>query len=571
MRSLWLMPATLALCTSCVGGRSGVGEIGSRRATPDDGVDASAASDGLNGPARSEMPDTRGDAGPSAAAGAPGVEATERAETGGDTSEEPDGKGSGGSDAIGADPGGNDAAAGSGGMRPGGSDGAGAGGAGGASNTGTLGGAGGDGGFGGAVSEEGSAPACGSGLQECDAECIDVSVDRFHCGSCNASCDRGNVCESGSCTAPRPVLLVPSDNDRAAVSVGLDGDIAVVGTEGDDNGYSTGAAYVFERSGANWVEVQKLLPSDSAAGDDFGDLAAVSGDTLVVGASFGQGHSAQSAAYVFVRTNSNWIEQQKLVPDGETSQSLALSGDTVIMGVPYSGSGLAQVFVRSGETWTEQQTLVTTDGTADDFGYAVAVSGDTAMVGARRATGREDDLFEAGAVYVFERSGSTWVEQQKLTASDGAITNHFGYAVALSGDTAVVSPFWDQENDDRGAAYVFRQSDSGWIQEQKLAASDAAAGDGFGHAVATSANLVVVGAPGDDPPAGSNDGVAVGSAYVFSHTGSSWTEELKVVSPANRYTPGGSEFGSSIAVSGDTALISTSGWVYTIDVGLEGF
>ncbi len=516
MRSLWLVPATVALCTSCDGGRSGVDEIGGGRAMPDHGADASAASDGVDGPARSELPGSSGDAGPSAAPGAPGVEATDLAETGGDTADEPDGKGSGGSDAGGADAGVSDAAeTGSGGMRPGGSDEAGAGGTGGAPNT-------------------------------------------------------GDACESEGCTAPRPVLLVPSDDDRAAVSVGLDGDIAVVGTEGDDNGFSTGAAYVFERSGVNWVEVQKLLPSDSAAGDDFGDLAAVSGDTLVVGASFGQGHSAQSAAYVFVRTSSNWTEQQKLVPDGGRSESLALSGDTVILGVPYSGSGLAQVFVRSGETWTEQQTLITTDGTADDFGYAVAVSGDTAMVGARRATGREDDLFEAGAVYVFERSGSTWVEQQKLTASDGAITNHFGYAVALSGDTAVVSPFWDQENDGRGAAYVFRRSDSGWIEEQKLTASDAAADDGFGHAVATSANLVVVGAPGDDPPAGSNDGVAIGSAYVFSHTGSSWTEELKAVSPANRYTPGGSEFGSSIAVSGDTALISTNGWVYTIDLGLEG-
>ncbi len=547
MRSLWLVPATVALCTSCVGGRSGVDEIGGGRATPDHGADASAASDDLDGSARSELPSTRGDAGPSAAAGALGVEATELAETGGDTSEEPDSTGSGGS------------------------DGAGAGGAGGAPDAGTLGIADEDGGSGGAASEEGSGTACGSGLQECNAECIDVSVDRFHCGGCNASCDRGNVCESGSCIAPRPVALVPTDDDRAAVSVGLDGDIAVVGTEGDDNGYSTGAAYVFERSGANWVEVQKLLPSDSAAGDDFGDLAAVSGDTLVVGASFGQGHSAQSAAYVFVRTSSNWIEQQKLVPDGGRSESLALNGDTVIMGVPDAGSGSAQVFVRSGETWTEEQTLVTSDGTADDFGYAVAVSGDTAMVGARRATGREDDLFEAGAVYVFERSGSKWVEQQKLTASDGAITNHFGYAVALSGGTAVVSPFWDQENDGRGAAYVFRKSDSGWIQEQRLAASDAAADDGFGHALATSANLIVVGAPGDDPPAGSNDGVATGSAYVFSRADSSWTEELKLVSPANRYSPGGSGFGGSVAISGDTALILTDGWVYSIDLGLEGF
>ena len=189
------------------------------------------------------------------------------------------------------------------------------------------------------------------------------------------------------------------------------GDTAVVGAEGDDdNGAYSGSAYVFVRSGSVWTEEAKLTASDGAAVDYFGVSVSVSGDTAVVGA---------------------W------------------SGDGIV-----ADSGSAYVFVRSGTTWSEQAELTASDGAADDwFGFAVSVSGDTAVVGADYD---DDNGMNSGSAYVFVRSGTTWTEQAKLTASDGAATDVFGRSVSVSGDAAVLGARLDDDNGtDSGSAYVF--------------------------------------------------------------------------------------------------------------------
>ncbi|MSQ08671.1 MAG: hypothetical protein EXR44_05165, partial [Dehalococcoidia bacterium] len=188
-------------------------------------------------------------------------------------------------------------------------------------------------------------------------------------------------------------------------------------------------------------------------------------------------------------------------------------------------------------TWTQQQKLTASDGAANDFfGYSVAVSGDTAVVGAW------GDDSAKGSAYVFTRSGSTWTQQQKLTASDGAAIDYFGYSVAVSGDTAVVGAYGDDSY--KGSAYVFTRSGSTWTQQQKLTASDGAANDYFGGSVAVSGDTAVVGAYGDDSEKG--------SAYVFTRSGSTWTQQQKLTASdgaANDF------FGWSVAVSGDTAVV----------------
>src|SRR5262249_48052204 len=149
-----------------------------------------------------------------------------------------------------------------------------------------------------------------------------------------------------------------------------------------------------------------------------------------------------------------------------------------------SGTGAAYVFTRSGTTWTEQPKLTASDGANSDlFGAAVAVNGDTAIVGAYQKNA------QTGAAYIFTRSGTTWTEQQALTASDGAGGDVFGYSVSVSGDTAIVGAY--TKNTGRGAAYVFTRSGITWTEQQKLTASDAATFDYFGFSVGVSGDTAI--------------------------------------------------------------------------------
>jgi hypothetical protein len=193
--------------------------------------------------------------------------------------------------------------------------------------------------------------------------------------------------------------------------VAVDGDSAVIGASlDDDQGYASGSAYVFVRSGTGWSEQAKLLPSDGAAADQFGTSVAVDGDSAVVGA--------------------HWDDDQGFV------------------------SGSAYVFVRSGTGWSEQAKLLPSDGAAGDgFGVGVAVDGDSAVVG---APGDDDQGSASGSAYVFVRSGTTWSEQAKLLPSDGGAADHFGTSVAVDGDTvAVGAPGDDDQGSASGSAYVF--------------------------------------------------------------------------------------------------------------------
>ncbi|MCH8980228.1 MAG: FG-GAP repeat protein [Armatimonadetes bacterium] len=210
------------------------------------------------------------------------------------------------------------------------------------------------------------------------------------------------------------------------------------------------------------VELAKVTASDAASGDIFGHLVSISGDTAVVGAN--RDDNARGAAYVYVRNGTAWPQQAKL---------------TAFDAAP-----------------------------VDDFGQ-VSISGDTIVVG---AFGDDDTFSASGSAYVFVRSGTTWTLQAKLHAGDAAFNDQFGLTTAISGDTAVVTaPFKDGVGTDSGAAYVFVRKGTGtWTQQAKLTASDAAPGDRFGFFVSNSGDTGIIGAFFDDD-AGSNSG----SAYLF--------------------------------------------------------
>ncbi len=289
-------------------------------------------------------------------------------------------------------------------------------------------------------------------------------------------------------------------------SVAVSGDTAVVGCPDEsDVGVSSGAAYVFVRNEGVWSQQQRLTASDAAERDYFGWSVSVSGDTAVVGAR--DAGQFSGSAYVFVRSEGVWSQQQRLISndDPEPYQfglSVAVSGDTAVVGATWK----AHVFVRSEGVWVEQQTL-----TANGYFVpnSVALSGDTAVVG--NPYDYEPAGATSGSAYVFVRNLGVWSQQQKLTASDAAESDQFGWSVGVSGDRVVVGARLDDDaGGDCGSGYVFVRSAGVWSQQQKLTASDAAERDQFGFSVAVSGDTAVVGARWD-----SDAGQFSGSAYVY--------------------------------------------------------
>jgi len=413
---------------------------------------------------------------------------------------------------------------------------------------------------------------------------------------------------SGSTWAQQQKLLASdaAAHDQFGTSVSVSGDTVVAGASSADTpggfGFNTGAAYVFARAGTTWSEQQKLRPPDSPAGDAFGSSAALSGDTLVVGAwaddtlgaadsgagygfvrngtgwslpqkfrpydpvaaaKFGwsvslsgdlavvgaPGAASGGAAYVFLHYLTTWVQQQKLTaPAGalQFGQSVAIAGDTLVVGAPLSGAGgpgAAYVYARVGGTWTAQQTLVASDAAAGDaFGSSVSVSAGTAVVG---APGDDGGVLDTGSVYVFVRSGTTWTQQQKLL-SDGAAGDALGSSVSISGDTAVGgAPGNDGPGGAHaGSAYVFVRAGATWSLQQQLFASDGSADDNLGGSVSIAGNILAAGAAHDDTAGGAD----AGSAYVFVRSGAAWTEQPQLVAPDGT---AGDAFGFAVAVSGN--------------------
>lgn len=299
----------------------------------------------------------------------------------------------------------------------------------------------------------------------------------------------------------------------------------------------------------------KLLASDGTAYDLFGFAVAISGRTALVGAYQHDAHSADSGAvYVIQNIGGVWTQTAEVSPSDAApgdyfGGSVALSGDVAVIGAPGdddhgSGSGSAYVFQNLGGAWTQIAKLTAPDGVAGDyFGVSVGVSGETAVIG---AYGDDDHGTYTGSVYVFQRLNGTWTQTARLVASDAAIADFFGKSVSVSGDTIVVGAPRDDDRDvDSGSAYVFQQAGGVWTQMDKLIASDGSAYDYFGGSVAISGDTIVVGAE--------NHRDVRGAAYIFERVGDTWTQSAALT--AVNGAPN-SHFGNSVAVSGCTAIVA---------------
>jgi len=360
-------------------------------------------------------------------------------------------------------------------------------------------------------------------------------------------------------------------------SVAVSGDTALIGAFGDDdNGSFSGSAYVFRQdagSPGNWVEQAKLLPTDGAEDDWFGISVSISGDTAVIGARRDDDNGSDSgSAYIFRYDGSIWYQEAKLLPaDGAEYDGfgieVSISGDRAVIGASYDddsgqSSGSAYVFrhdAGSPGNWIQEAKLVPVDGAEGDFfGNSVALSGDTAVIGAPYDS---DQGTCGGSAYVFryDPGPENWIQEAKLMPADGAAWDYFGTSVALSGDTTLIGASNDGNTglgdygygnyDGHGSAYVYRFDGSTWVEEAKLLASDATASDHFGI-VAIDNDTAVIGAYGND-----DNGAYSGSAYLFHFDGSVWAQLAKFIA-----SDGEAEdyLGASVALSGDNTLVGAS-------------
>ena len=381
------------------------------------------------------------------------------------------------------------------------------------------------------------------------------------------------------------------DQGRYGQSLGLDGDTLVIGAPLTtstatsvtsaycESSYlaSSGTVLVYVRSGGTWTRMALLKASNANKQDKFGTAVAVSGTTLVVGApgesSSGTGTSGDpldnsaagsGAAYVFVLQNGTWVQQAYLKASNTEAgdafgSAVAISGDTIVIGAPgednkaggiggnqtnnsATDSGAAYVFVRSGGVWTQQAYVKASNpDAADHFGTALSMASDSIVVGAPGEDGngtsaQDNSKIDAGAAYVFARSGGVWSQQAYLKAASPDAADLYGQSVDIAGDALVVGApgessgaagvggdQTDNSQPNAGAAYQYVRQSGNWTLSAYLKASNPDADDAFGSAVAIDGSTVASGAPTERSNAVGINGnqldnslPGTGATYVFS-------------------------------------------------------
>jgi hypothetical protein len=351
----------------------------------------------------------------------------------------------------------------------------------------------------------------------------------------------------------------PSSNgDALGHSVAISGNYAIVGAPSDDDGGSTsGSAYIYKLSEGNWTQMVKLNASDADQYCQFGYSVAISGNYAIVGA-YRDSENAYyaGAAYIYKLSDGEWTETDKIMADDGEEQdcfgvSVSISGSYAFVGayIKNNFTGAAYVFSVSDEgLGTQVAKLVPDDVAENDYvGYSVSISGNYAIVGIPH----NDDT---GSAYIYELSGGAWTEMIKLTASDAADYHCFGWSVFISGNYAIVGAYQDDDGGAQsGSAYIYELSDGAWTEMEKLTASDAASTDRFGWSVSISGNYAIAGAYQDD-----DDADQSGSAYIYELSDGAWTQIAKLT--GSRASSSAS-FGYSVSISSDYySIIGAQGY-----------
>jgi hypothetical protein len=365
------------------------------------------------------------------------------------------------------------------------------------------------------------------------------------------------------------VKLIASDGSpdaRFGCSVAMSGDYVIVGAYGDNG---TGAAYIFKREGASWIEQAKLRkPFPRHSGDCFGFSVSISGDYAIVG--LGSINSERKlsgafSAYIFKRDGTSWTQQTELrswnmESDDYFGNSVSISGNYAIVGSPYDNSdtiqrdkydyGSVSIFEWDGISWVQQAKIFASDGSEFGcFGNLVSISEDYAVV----TTGFRTDSAKShnASVYILKRDGTSWMEQAKLTSPNVTMLNAFGGSISTDGNCVLIgAPEENNENGDgSGSVYVFECDGTNWTEQARLTTLDSAAFAKFGHSVLIKGDRIIVGAPEDDD---NYKGRNSGSAYIFEKDGEDWKQRSKLTALDATFDD---FFGTSVAIDGDYAVV----------------
>jgi hypothetical protein len=359
----------------------------------------------------------------------------------------------------------------------------------------------------------------------------------------------------GAAEQAKLVASDPDPDDRFGTSVTLARDIALVGAPLDDEqGTDAGAVYVFTRANQQWTQEAKLMASDAGPGDRFGRSIAFNRDLAVVGAPLK--NDGAGGVYVFERSNTVWTEKARLVAsDGQAGHefgiAVAVDGDILLVGATFHNhagddTGMAYVFTREADTFVGQDRLAADDATAEsEFGRSIAIEGGLAVIG---APGSGENRTMAGSAYLFESNGGRWQQVAKLTADDGEAGNDFGHAVAIDQQTVLVGAFHDSaERPNSGAAYLFVEEGSDWVQQEKFVVRDAKADDQFGYALALRDNAAIIGAHLND-----HMGDSAGAAFLFIKNRQGWQERARITADDSSDFD---KFGNAVALDSNIVLI----------------
>jgi hypothetical protein len=338
--------------------------------------------------------------------------------------------------------------------------------------------------------------------------------------------------------------LLPNANQgsqTAGFSVAISGDLIALGAPYDATvARKGGSTYVYRRSGASWVQEQKIEggPIPQAL---FGWSVALSGTTLAIGAA--QEASTDGAVYVYTRAGTTWTLQQRLqgsVIDGNFGRAVALSGDYLLVGAPVNTTsssvmgGSAYLYRRTSGVWA-QVTSATESEVGARLGWGVAVDGTTSVLGSSMSDVAGAD---AGQVFIKLLSGTTWTNQH--TYKNASAADGLGTSVAISGNTAVFGAPGDDDGDtNAGTARVLVRSGTTWGSERILRPTDPLANGGFGTSVAVSGDTIVAGTVG-------------GAAYVFRRSGSDWVQDLKLTPTV---PPPSTLYGNAVGINAGTVVV----------------
>ncbi len=325
----------------------------------------------------------------------------------------------------------------------------------------------------------------------------------------------------------------------------------------------------------------KLRLADPEDAIDFGQAVSMSGEWMIVGAPRATLNST-GAATLYRLDQGLWHEQQQLLADDGASgdffaAAVAVSGDTAVVGALYDNhggfeSGSAYVFERVNGQWQQMQKLSPADGLdSDQFGHAVGVYGDQILIGAPRHDVLQ--ITNAGAVYVFEREGNAWNQVDKLTASQPGHQFFFGHALSVNGQRALIGTYTDNAlGSESGSAYVFERVNGVWGEQVRLLPSDGDDFDQFGLSVALHGDRALIGCWGCDDAA-----VNGGAAYVFDWDGTAWLQSDKLIVDD---VAAHDAVGYSVALHQDRALLGAhlsdlagedAGAAYLFELGTTGW